>query len=227
MLFSVFVLNSFQSAINSKTEKIIVKSENNEIYLLDSKSIHNNYNINKGIIKTVIKKPNNKFTKRDFLRRLGLYESGLNYKIANRYKYVGRYQFGKVALRDIGYSDIKIKSITNSIYYNAENHYWEFDTKYFTRYEQERAIERFMYKNETLYLSREIKRYVGRRFNGVRVTKSGILAAAHLGGAGSVKRYFRTGGRSNPKDAFGTSLKDYMKRFESVDFEERFEYKSI
>jgi hypothetical protein len=39
--------------------------------------------------------------------------------------------------------------------------------------------------------------------SGILVTESGILAAAHLGGAGSVKRYFKNNGEKYIKDAYG------------------------
>jgi hypothetical protein len=34
-----------------------------------------------------------------------------------------------------------------------------------------------------------------------------------LGGAGSVKRFLRTRGARQPKDAYGTSVKAYMREF--------------
>jgi hypothetical protein len=42
----------------------------------------------------------------------------------------------------------------------------------------------------------------------------GILAAAHLGGAGSVKRYFKT--MEKYIDAYGTSIRSYMEAFEDM-----------
>jgi hypothetical protein len=53
--------------------------------------------------------------------------------------------------------------------------------------------------------------------NGIVVTESGILAAAHLGGAGSVKRYFRNNGNVSIKDAYGASIRSYMKAFGGYD----------
>ena len=41
--------------------------------------------------------------------------------------------------------------------------------------------------------------------------ESGILAAAHLGGAGNVKKFFRNG--KNFADGNGTKMTSYMKRF--------------
>jgi hypothetical protein len=62
-----------------------------------------------------------------------------------------------------------------------------------------------------------IERYVGKVVNGILVTESGILAAAHLGGAGSVKRYFRHNGKKSIKDAYGTSIRSYLKVFGGYD----------
>ena len=56
-----------------------------------------------------------------------------------------------------------------------------------------------------------IHKYDGKFVKGNRITKSGILAAAHLAGAGGVKKYFRYG--FNPKDAYGTGLEDYLFKF--------------
>jgi hypothetical protein len=47
------------------------------------------------------------------------------------------------------------------------------------------------------------------------VTESGILAAAHLGGAGSVKRYFKT--MEKYIDAYGTSIRSYMEAIGGYD----------
>jgi hypothetical protein len=58
-----------------------------------------------------------------------------------------------------------------------------------------------------------IEKYDGTLLNGIWITESGILAAAHLGGAGSVKKYFRSNGKRFMKDAFGASVKSYLKAF--------------
>ena len=53
--------------------------------------------------------------------------------------------------------------------------------------------------------------------NGVKITESGILAAAHLSGAGNVKKYLRSNGLKNLSDAYGSSIKSYMKNFAGYD----------
>ncbi len=66
-------------------------------------------------------------------------------------------------------------------------------------------------------LRKDIKRYVGRNIGGVKITESGILAAAHLAGAGNVKKYLRSGGAIAFSDAFGTSIKHYLRKFSGYD----------
>jgi hypothetical protein len=43
--------------------------------------------------------------------------------------------------------------------------------------------------------------------------RDGLMAVAHLGGVGGMKRYVRTKGQYNPSDALGTSLSDYYAKF--------------
>jgi outer membrane receptor for Fe3+-dicitrate len=60
-------------------------------------------------------------------------------------------------------------------------------------------------------LRRYINKYNGTIVHGVLVTKSGVLAAAHLGGVGNVRKWFRRG--IEFKDANGTKITSYMKQF--------------
>ncbi len=62
-------------------------------------------------------------------------------------------------------------------------------------------------------LRKDIKRSVGKTINGIKITESGILAAAHLGGAGNVKKFLRSNGSQCFSDAYGTSLSSYLKKF--------------
>jgi hypothetical protein len=81
---------------------------------------------------------------------------------------------------------------------------------------QEKAFVALLSKNKAI-LEDVIERYDGKVVNGILVTESGILAAAHLGGAGSVKRYFRHNGKKSIKDAYGTSIRSYLKAFGGYD----------
>ncbi|MCF6280543.1 MAG: hypothetical protein L3J14_09380 [Flavobacteriaceae bacterium] len=131
-----------------------------------------------------------------FKEALGFKESRSRYHIVNKFGYLGKYQFGKSTLKRL-----KIYN-TNNFLNNSE--------------QQEKAFSALCALNKYI-LRKDIKRSVGRRINGIRITESGILAAAHLGGAGSVKKYLRSGGIDNFSDAFGSSIQYYMKRFSGFD----------
>ncbi|TYP99392.1 hypothetical protein C7447_102714 [Tenacibaculum adriaticum] len=81
---------------------------------------------------------------------------------------------------------------------------------------QERAFVALCEVNKWI-LRRDIKRFTGRYINGIKITESGILAAAHLAGAGNVKKHLRSYGKFQFNDAFGTSIDSYMKKFAGYD----------
>ena len=116
--------------------------------------------------------------------------------MVNPYGYMGRYQFGRSTLRAIGIYDCQ------EFLKNPE---W-----------QDKAFKALIAKNKWI-LRKEIEKYTGRVINGVEITESGLIAAAHLGGAGSVKKYLRSNGRNGFKDGFGTSLRSYIKKFGGYD----------
>ena len=81
---------------------------------------------------------------------------------------------------------------------------------------QEKAFIALLSKNKW-ELRHVIERHEGTVLNGIHITESGILAAAHLAGVGSVKKYFRYKGKHFIRDAYGTSLRSYLKRFGGYD----------
>lgn len=119
-------------------------------------------------------------------------ESGGKYSIVNKYGYLGKYQFGESTLNVLGIRNTKefLKNPTL----------------------QEMAFILNVSRNKWI-LRKEIHRFHGQRINGVLVTESGIIAAAHLSGPGNVRTYLRSNGDGNVKDAFGTSLQHYLKNF--------------
>jgi hypothetical protein len=114
----------------------------------------------------------------------------------NTLGYLGKYQFGSETLKTIGIYN------PNQFLYNPEL--------------QEKAFIANSERNKWV-LRKDIKRFEGRLIGGVRVTESGILAAAHLAGPGSVKKFLRSYGGENFSDAYGTSVKHYMKKFSGYD----------
>ena len=60
-------------------------------------------------------------------------------------------------------------------------------------------------------LRKFIEQYEGQVLHGVLITESGVLAAAHLAGAGNVRKFFKRGYEF--KDGYGTKMTSYMRQF--------------
>lgn len=158
-------------------------------------------------------------TLQDFLNDLAARESGGNYKAFNKYGYAGKYQMGEAAMIDAGYYK-KASGIYNNDWSGT-----------FTGKDGVNSIQDFL-NNPTAQENAQIvfkkkqwgylkavgaHKYTGQIINGYKITESGLLAGAHLKGAGSVIEYLRSGGKNIGKDAFGTSVESYMKKFAGYD----------
>lgn len=131
-----------------------------------------------------------------FKTAIGFKESQGDYNSVNAFGYLGKYQFSQGTLALIGVFDV------NKFMNNPEM--------------QEAAFYAYVARNKWL-LRDYIDRYAGETIDGVKITASGIVAAAHLAGSGGVKRYLNSGGESGAVDAFGTSIKHYMEWFGGYD----------
>lgn len=127
---------------------------------------------------------------------LAFKESQGKYNLVNRLGYMGKYQFGRTTLRGMGVTDTK-------------------------RFMQDPYLQEETFLKYVKYNFREleplIEKYEGQEIGGVMVTKSGVLAAAHLSGAGGVRKFLETQGEQGKKDAFGTSIRSYMTKFGGYD----------
>ena len=130
-----------------------------------------------------------------FLNAMGHRESSNDYTVINRFGYMGKYQFGNSTLKTL-----KINVSRTEFINDPEL--------------QEYAMQQNLLYNKKR-LKRYIKKYDGTIVNGILITESGLLAAAHLGGAGSVKKWFRTG--KARKDGNGVKITSYMKQFGGYD----------
>jgi hypothetical protein len=131
-----------------------------------------------------------------FKEAIGYRESESKYKKVNSLGYLGKYQFGIETLKSVGVHN-------SSAFLNSPEM-------------QEKAFIALLAQNKW-ELKKEIEKYSGTLLNGIYVTESGILAAAHLGGPGSVKKYFKNKGKRYFRDAYGTSIRSYMKAFGGYD----------
>jgi len=131
-----------------------------------------------------------------FKEALAFKESQGDYFRVNTFGYMGKYQFGVSTLDMIGIKNTE-NFIKNPIL-------------------QEQAFLLNTSRNKWV-LRRDIKQYSGKWIRGIKITESGILAAAHLAGPGSVKRFLRSKGEISFNDGYGTSIQNYLKKFSGFD----------
>ncbi|WP_457615844.1 peptidoglycan-binding protein LysM [Lutibacter sp.] len=131
-----------------------------------------------------------------FKEAIAFKESQGRYHIVNSIGYLGKYQFGKSTLK-------RFKIYNTQEFLNNPKL-------------QEDAFIALCSVNKWI-LRKDIRRSVGKKINGVVITESGILAAAHLAGAGNVKKYLRSGGKYHFEDAYGSSIQHYLKQFAGFD----------
>jgi len=133
----------------------------------------------------------------EFLDHIGFVESSNNYNCINSIGYLGKYQFGKSTLRNLGFNVSVGDFLSDSVL-------------------QEQAMLKLLTHNK-IKLQPFIDEWDGDTIQGIRITESGILAAAHIAGQGNVRNFFRK--QANPQDTYGTSLTDYMDTFGGYDLQ--------
>ena len=161
-------------------------------------------------------------TLKQFLNDLGARESGGNYKALNKYGYAGKYQMGEAALIDAGYYRKLSRKYNND---------W---TGEFTGQDNVKTLQDFLnnpkaQENAQIIFKKKqwgylkavgAHNYIGLIINRILITPSGLLAGAHLKGAGSVIEYLKSHGKNIKKDAFGTSIESYIEQFAGYDVRE-------
>ena len=140
-----------------------------------------------------------------FLNHLGYKESRNNWKAYNKYGYIGEFQFGKSALKATGYQHIT---------------FWNFkrNPQIFPPIDQRLAVEKLIELNiKRLGLTDSIIIKDSTYINNILITKAGLVAAAHLGGARGVQLFLNSQGKINKRDAYGTSIADYLQEFSNFE----------
>ncbi len=158
----------------------------------------------------------------EFLNDLGARESGGNYKAFNKYGYAGKYQMGEAALIDAGYYRKPSRIYNNDwrgVFTGRDGVYSLQD--FLNKPKAQENAQIVFKKKQWGYLKAVgANKYSGQIINGYKITDSGLLAGAHLKGAGSVIEYLKSGGKNIGKDAFGTSVESYIKKFAGYDVSE-------
>lgn len=134
-----------------------------------------------------------------FLKELAYHESKNKWKIVSRNGHIGKYQMSKVALKEIGlHSKVSVKKFKHNPHI-------------FNEAMQDEAQLKLLQVNWS-YLGK-YKNKIGQYINGIKITKSGILAGCHLVGVGNMIKYLKSNGNIIPRDGNGISIEKYLKRF--------------
>lgn len=147
------------------------------------------------IIKTIIKNT----LSLKYINKLAFLESGNNPDTVNTIGCIGLFQFSQSAINHLklGFTVAEFKN----------------DPSIFPKKEQIKALKEYTAYHKKV-LGTYIKTHKNTYFNGVYITENGILAAAHLSGAGGVKRFFNNGYIA--KDKNKTTVIDYMNLFKNI-----------
>lgn len=139
-----------------------------------------------------------------FVNDLGFRESGNNWLSVNCIGCFGEWQFAESTVQFLGYRDVTLRK-------------FRADSSIFPRELQRKALESLIKVN--LSLLKDYEHYIGDTIRGIAITKSGLIAASHLGGARTVKLFLASNGRVNKEDCLGTSVGDYMRSFGSYELD--------
>ena len=128
-----------------------------------------------------------------FMSRVARIESGGNAQAKNQFGMMGKYQFSPSTVRTLGFRLTERQFLNNPEI-------------------QDSVMLAYMKANHQ-ELDVLIKKYDGKMFKGIRVTRAGILAGAHFAGTTGVINYFRSTDQKGTSDANGTTLRYYMAQF--------------
>lgn len=138
---------------------------------------------------------------------MGKLESNNNYSAKNRFGYLGKYQMGKIALYDLGLLNKKL-NWTGKFGINSQKDFLNSPKV------QEKVMTIYTKKNLKYLKNKGTFKYIGKTFKNIKITKTGLLACAHLLGAGGTNKMLNTG--IVGKDGFGTKGTKYLNLFKNV-----------
>lgn len=153
----------------------------------------------------------------DFLGELAGQESGGDYTKTNSRDFLGKYQMGEPAMKELGYYTYEgdstpghTKPNTWQGRWTGKDGVWSRDQFLNSPAAQENAVHELMRRNWAEIVDRDLDRYVGMTVKGVPITKSGLLAGAHLGGVGGLENFLTSPG--DPSDGART-VGSYVRQF--------------
>ena len=130
----------------------------------------------------------------DFLQAIAIFESRNQIGIVNQYGMMGKYQFSPRTVAGLGFNVTQEEFLSNESL-------------------QDSVMRRYMRFNYNK-LREVIRLHNGTYRDSVYITTAGILAGAHLMGAGGVLAYFYPDQYSHPVvDGNGVHITEYIRRF--------------
>ena len=137
----------------------------------------------------------------DFKNTMRKSESSDNYMVVNKEGYMGAFQFGDARLQD--YKTANKEEFTNQEFLNNKDL-------------QEKVFDWHVGDIVKYIQDNNLDEAIGKKVNGVVITLNGLVAAAHLGGKFGMRQYVESGfdKKFNKEDSNGTSLFDYIQRFQ-------------
>ncbi|HQK54618.1 MAG TPA: hypothetical protein PLA73_10330 [Sedimentibacter sp.] len=130
-----------------------------------------------------------------YAHHLGWCESRNNWKVVNKQGYMGTWQHGTELLADLGFKITPDAFRADSSIFPPELQY---------------KVLMAQIKVQTIQL-RKFDAWIGHEVAGVVITRSGMLAATHLGGIGAVRDFLYYG--IDRADSNGTRISDYLNEF--------------
>ena len=134
-----------------------------------------------------------------YIKLLAFHESRNVVDTVNKFGYIGLFQFGQIAI-----NHLKLGFSVEEFRKNPD---------IFPKSQQIVSLKKYTHYNKKVLRS-YIAKYKNTYYKGVYITEHGILAAAHLSGAGGVKRFFNEGYIA--KDKNGTTIIKYLELFKNV-----------
>ena len=151
----------------------------------------------------------------DYRDALGFRESSDRYDVASG-THMGRFQLGKAALIDIGFMNREGQWTEKAAEYGVYSDQDFFNSPGI----QETAFDMFVDVQRSYVQHYELDQYIGQEMNGVTITESGLVAAMHLVGIGSLITALEMGDLTSEHDNNGTTAREYMDTFGGYDLDE-------
>jgi serralysin len=152
----------------------------------------------------------------EFLRALGERESAGDYRAVNTLGHLGAYQFGELALVDLGYYtlDGSVENDWTGDWTGKDGILGKSDFLENPAV-QDQAMKAWTNRLWDYAVDPEfaLAKYAGQTVGGIPISPAGIVAGAHLVGIWGVASFLRSNGADDPLDPFGVHVSDYVRLF--------------